>query len=652
MKSRARHRVRGGNGRPAATLRSVLVVLALSVVPGTPAASAGDGAEPRSLYVTMRDSVRIAIDVHLPAAAHAGTKVPTIVRQTRYWRRWEFKWPASLFLSDMHNGPTRARFLAEGYAWVDVDVRGSGTSFGHQICSYSPDEIRDGAEVVDWIVAQPWSNGQVGSTGISYDGTAAEFLLLNHHPAVRAIAPRFSNYDAYADIVYPGGIHHSWFTESWGRLNKAQDGHVFHEYRGPLAWFAVKGPMPVDADGGRRLLAAAREAHAANFDVHEETSALRYRDDLSPNDPFGGVATPDLAGTPTSLTGTIGIMSPHSYRGDLEASGAAILSYSGWWDGAYPHAAVKRFLTVRTPGSRLILGPWDHGGWHRITPHTKTEPHVFDHDAMLLAFFDLHLKSIDRGIGATPPVMYFTMGEQRWKHAETWPPPEAKTVDLYFAAGGTLGAVAPTDEADATDRYEVDPTAGTSHRSRWDTLLNLEQRDLSYEPRGDADAKLLTYTSPPLARDLEVTGHPVVTLHIRSSAADGHFFAYLEDVDAGGKVAMVTEGLLGAVHRKLSDRTPPYRTPAPYRTFTRADAAPLVPGEPAELVFDLLPTSYRFGKGHRIRIAIAGADADHFAPSPDPAPTLDLLRTGARASRIALPVIGEIATALFEVEAR
>ena|SRR5215469_2784802 len=68
----------------------------------------------------------------------------------------------------------RKLFLAQGYAWLDVDVRGTGASFGHRAYPWSPDEIRDGAEVIDWIVRQPWSNGKVGAIGTSYDGGAAD----------------------------------------------------------------------------------------------------------------------------------------------------------------------------------------------------------------------------------------------------------------------------------------------------------------------------------------------------------------------------------------------------------------------------------------------------------------------------------------------
>ncbi|MBL7659891.1 CocE/NonD family hydrolase, partial [Escherichia coli] len=100
---------------------------------------------------------------------------------------------------------------------------------------WSSDEIRDGAEIVDWIVRQPWCNGTVAALGNSYDGTSAELLLVNQHPAVRVIAPCFSLFDVYTDIAFPGGIHAAWFTDTWGRYNEALDRNALHEVVG---WWA------------------------------------------------------------------------------------------------------------------------------------------------------------------------------------------------------------------------------------------------------------------------------------------------------------------------------------------------------------------------------------------------------------------------------
>jgi predicted acyl esterase len=77
----------------------------------------------------------------------------------------------------------------------------------------------------------------------------------------------------------------------------------------------------------------------------------------------------------------------------------------------------------------------------------------------------------------------------------------------------------------------------------------------------------------------------------------------------------------------------------PYHSFKRKDSMPLVPGEVAQLTFELLPTSYLFKRGHSIRLALAGADKDHFVVLPGPAPNWRVYRDSAHASCISLPVI-------------
>ena len=168
---------------------------------------------------------------------------------------------------------------------------------------------------------------------------------------------------------------------------------------------------------------------------------------------------------------------------------------------------------------------------------------------------------------------------------------------------------------------------------------NFPSEEAYQEAEKERDEKLLCYTSGPLDRDMEVTGHPTVTLFVSSTAPDGNFFVYLEDVDESGHVDYVTEGQLRAIHRKLSDEEPPYVTVVPYRTFNRADAMSLVSGEVAELTFDLLPTSYVFKEGHAVRVAIAGADSDHFAPAPGTSPTIKCHRDSVHPSHIDLPTM-------------
>jgi len=238
------------------------------------------------------------------------------------------------------------------------------------------------------------------------------------------------------------------------------------------------------------------------------------------------------------------------------------------------------------------------------------------------------------------PVYYFTMGEEQWKWADTWPPPNQEIITFYFSDGNSLVQNRPAERL-GHDTYLVDYSTGTGEASRWNSLTG-PRGDLQfgYPDRAREDEKLLCYTSAPLTEDMEVTGHPIIRLYVSSTADDGNFFVYLEDVDPTGRVTYVTEGQLRALHRALSDEQPPYKDVVPYRTFERKDAAPLVPGEVAGLLFDLLPTSYLYRKGHSIRVAIAGADKDHFAlMKAEPPPTLKFHRNETYSSAIDLPVI-------------
>lgn len=594
----------------------------------------------QSRYLTMRDGVRIALDLHLPGDAASGERFPAILHQTRYFRSVELRWLGRVLIGDpfdhtpLHR-QTREELVSHGYAWIDIDVRGSGASEGTQLCPYAPEEIRDAAQVVDWIVAQAWSDGKVGSLGLSYDGTATDFLLVNSHPAVKATAPLFAGFDTYEDLLFPGGVRLSWFTEAWGRSNAALDRDDLGAVAGWWVNLFVRGVKPVDGAADAEL-AAALHAHEANYDVDAGARELTYRDDISRFDPFyKGGARVGLAGHAPRVIGTIGVFSPHSYVDDLAASGAAIQGMSGWFDGAYAHGAIKRYLSVRTPGSRLILGPWSHGGGSNIGPPDGPRASAFDHAVELRRFFDWRLRGMDDGISAEPPIHYFTMAEGKWKSADTWPVP-ATLVKFYLGAANSLGRAPPAGEG--SDTYRVDDTAGTGSQSRWNTLVGGDP--VAYPDRAEADQKLLVYTSAPLEQDLEVTGHPLVELFVASTADDGAFFVYLEDVGEDGGVTYVTEGVLRALHRKLSDRARPYADVVPFRTFERADAQPLVPGETAELAFDLQPTSYLFRRGHSIRIALAGADAGHFAPVLTGAPPiLTVQRSAIAPSAVVLPVV-------------
>src|SRR5215471_15662326 len=164
--------------------------------------------QPTSQYVTMRDGCRLAVDAYIPQAvdgARAPATFPTIVFFTPYYRRFKLR-PGGVGEANPNTGKFRDFFVPRGYAVVVVDVRGTGASFGTRDSFRSPRERDDYKEIVDWIIAQAWSNGRVGASGVSYVGAACDFVASTGHPAIKAIAPLFSVWDTYGDHYYPGGL--------------------------------------------------------------------------------------------------------------------------------------------------------------------------------------------------------------------------------------------------------------------------------------------------------------------------------------------------------------------------------------------------------------------------------------------------------------
>ena len=189
--------------------------------------------------------------------------------------------------------------------------------------------------------------------------------------------------------------------------------------------------------------------------------------------------------------------------------------------------------------------------------------------------------------------------------------------------------------SNGADSYRVDYTTTSGMTNRW---ANANGGGTGYPDMTANDEKGLTYTTPELEQPIEVTGHPVVHLWVSTSAEDGDFYAYLEDVRPDGVSQYVTEGVLRASHRALAE-APWNHLGLPYHSGLAADAQTL-PDDPVELVFDLHPTSKVFCTGHRIRLTIVGADSDNDrALVYEPPPVVTIYRDADRPSRVVLPVI-------------
>jgi putative CocE/NonD family hydrolase len=575
---------------------------------------------PSSRYVTMRDGVKLALDVYLPEGADRPERLPVVVVLTPYYRRFKVTGPGAEPSPNI--AIYRDMFVPRGYALVTVDVRGTGASFGTRDCFRSPRERDDHREIADWIAAQPWCNGSIGSTGISYLGAAACFLASTGHPAVKAVAPLCAVHDTYADHVFPGGIKCTTVTENYDELVQALDWDQ-RDKLGPYPYFNDKryaGPAPVDEDTDGTQVAAAVREHLDNMRMRDLAPEFAFREEAASHDP--------------ALHS--GAFSPYWYLADVPGK-VHIYSVSGWYDGSqFANGSIARFLSNPGADNRLLLGPWDHGARTNGSPFRGGGPQPqFPVLGEVLRFFDEHLAGMDTGLRDEAPVHFHTVREEKWQAAQTWPPlPQVQR--LHLAAGGALVDGAPP-EASTAD-YKATFSIGTGANSRFERLGALPVVDY-YKDWDGREQHMLTFATSAFDKPVELSGHAVVQLHVSTSEHDAAVFAYLSEVDADGRSWFITEGHLRLLHRAEARPPASYAATWPWRTFRREHANHMQPGVAETVRFALLPVSWKLQAGSRLRLALAGGDADHFAQvTAGRPPLLAFSLGGANASFIDLPL--------------
>ena len=581
-----------------------------------------------SLYISMRDNIKIATEVWLPKNLPANKKIPTMFVQTRYWRAITIRKPFSWFRKEPFDPKSVKIMTSHGYAVVCVDVRGCGASQGTRFYPFSEEEVKDGKEVIDWIISQQWSNGKVVTYGNSYTGQTAEFVAIHNHPAVKGIITKHDAWDPYSHIGYPGGVFNEGFVSYWAKLGRGQDQNpgkallAFKPLIGFLAElgsFAVKTSKPVQTDENLKIFKEALKTHKANKYIIDYKDIIDFRDDAM-----------DEKGT------TLATISIFPYKEKIEKSNLPFYCWGSWQDSASADVVISRFLTFNNP-QRAIISDFDHIDKRRaspfFSPKDKANPVYTDQIKDWITFFE---ECLNDNPSSEKILYYYTMGEEKWKKTTTWPPKGQTYQKWFFRENGTLGCNEPEYES-GKDDYKINYNATTGIRNRWYTLLSLP---VDYSNRAEEDKKLLCYTSAPLEREMEITGHPIITLHMSSTHEDGAIIGYLEFIDTEGNVKHVTEGYLRIICRKISNEEPPYKIFGPYHSYKRNDVLPYVPGEIVELTFGFFPTSILIPKGARLRVAIAGADKDSFSRYPkEGVPTITIERNKNHASFIELPII-------------
>ena len=562
-----------------------------------------------SQYLTMRDGIKLAIDIIRPAVKGkpAEERLPVVWTHNRYRRAFTV---AGRLIS-IADSPDVRNLLRHGYVAASADCRGSGASFGKAVGIWTPEETQDAYEITEWLAKQPWSDGKVGMFGGSYLGVTQLMAASKKPPHLKAIFPAVPLFDLYS-VVAQGGIFKEDFSRTWSELTRRLD--------------TVEIAAPVDGDKDGVLLKKAIEEHKGNRSLIAAMSHWKFRNS---RDELTG-AIPNLA------------WQPAGYIKEINESGIPMYLWCGWYD-AFTRDGFLMFRNFTVP-RKLAIGAWSH---------SPKDSDILKEEFTLAIvetwrWFDYWLKGIDNGIMNDPPIHYQVMvgpKQNVWMTASQWPLPEAKAVPYYFGEGrsksaksvndGILTKKVPTGTK-GEDVFIVDYSATTGTTTRWDNAVG---GGFGYPDMAPNDAKGLTYTSTPLTGEVAISGHPVVHLWIASTAADGDFFAYLEEVKDAGLSQYITEGVLRASHRAVQN--PPYdNLGLPYHRSFDTDVKDLEPGQPVELVFDLEPTSKVFKTGNRIRLTVTCADKDNAAtPVLDPPPSVTVYRDAARASYVSLPVV-------------
>ncbi len=538
-----------------------------------------DGHALSSRYVKVRDGTRLAVDVFRPTKGGrvAKGKFPIVWMHTPYNRR------------DTQGGLTAANYPGKalqlvkfGYVVAVVDFRGTYASFGRN-AGFNRGEWQDDArfdayDITEWLAAQPFSNGKVGMWGCSATGGSQMQALSTAPPHLKAIFPMSCEWDVYSWVAVGG------MTPPPGGPTQIMRGAPREE--------RDRNAVPVDGDEGGALLRAAIAEHKDNL---ETAGYVPFRDSHSKE--FGNTWWLKS--------------SPSSYRDAINKSGIAVYAATNWAEGFTGYGPPFTFNNLSTP-KKLIFGPGRHCDWNTVLANTG-----FDIVVEELRFFDHWLRGIENGVMREPAVTYYTYNEspdKAWKSSPVWPLANEARTPFYLDAGA-LGATAPAAPEGAT---QMQVAYGVDDASFWKSGMS--------------------FVSAPLGRDTEVTGHPVAHLWLATTGTDADVVARIDDVAPDGTATYVgVEGKLRASMRALA--VAPYdNLGLPWHPGTEASRQFLQPGQPVELTFDLMPMSYLFKAGHRIRFTLQFADARATAKM-DPAPRVTVLHGPGSPSRIILPLI-------------
>ncbi len=530
----------------------VLPILLLATLFGYVQPSPGQVVTEKDAAIPMRDGVVLRADILRPQQEG---RFPVLVYRTPYGKE-----------SALKDYTTFQHAVERGYAVVVEDVRGRYASAG-EFRPYE-NEGRDGYDTIEWAASQPWSNGVVGTFGLSYPGAVQWLAAVENPPHLKAMVPAMT-FSTPQNFFYAWGLWDlSWIEWIWDNI--APDVRTKKNLPGPKTYDEA---IAAWKDTGPKMQ---RELPLNQLDELRGIAPYYY-DWLShpPEDPWWQWC---------ELQNRYGRVH------------AAVLNLSAWYDDNYgPEGATTNFAGLlkarsgeKDPQTHLLLGPWVHGV--KSTAKTKAGEREFgaaaaiDYDEVILRWMDHYLRGIDNGVDREKPVRYFVMGENEWHETQSWPPVATRTA-YYLARTNEKSALSTQMPAAGAKPFLFVSDPSRPVTNPYESSGAHDYQELTKRP------DVLSFATAPLEKDMEVSGPIEAVAYISCDCRDTDLYVRLLDIAPDGTAFNVMSPGLDAIR-------------ASYRDLARGQQL-LMPGKIYELRLEHLITSNLFKKGHRIEVQVS-----------------------------------------------
>lgn len=497
-----------------------------------------------TLWITMPDGTKLAARLWLPDEART-IPVPCILEYIPYRRRDRTR---------MRDESMHPHFANAGYAAIRVDIRGYGDSEGLAEDEYSHQEMQDGHDVIGWIAAQDWCDGNVGMFGKSWGAYNAFQVAATRPPALKAIIPVMGTDDRWReDIHFYGGClaNDNFWWGSIMQLYNAMppDPAIVGEDRWLEMW---RGRLE-----GMRFWPAMWLEHQTHDDMWRRGS-------ISEN--YADVDIP-------------------------------VYFFGGWAD--LFRDTPFRIAEQLTGPVKVMMGPWAHLYPHEGVPGPKAD---FVDEA--IRFWDHWLKGIDTGLMDEPPLRFFLQEsiapagkhferDGRWVEEAAWPSPKVAVTQLWLNSG-SLEAAPSSGAAMSICSPQTFGAAGG------DMCSFAIPGDMPVDCRDDAGGAL-QFHGAVVDAPVDLLGQPSLSLLISADQTQGFVAALLIDEAPDGAQTLLSRGYCNLTHRH-SDTEP----------------SAVVPGEEMKITVPFHGVGCRVLQGHRLVVQISSTYWPILWPAPKP----------------------------------